>query len=363
MEKLRIAIIDDDPNIRNLIVEWLKRENHELLALGDAMEIEKKLGEFKPDIVIIDNVLPGKSGIEALSEIKKLDPLVEVILITGFYNIEEAVRSIKLGAYDYIPKPIPMDKLISDINQIKNTKYLRSITDDLEKKLTERYEFFGMVGRNPAMLELFSLAKRVAPHFSCALITGETGTGKELLARALHMMSPKSAGPFVVFNCAALPESLAESELFGFEKGAFTGPFQSKPGLFEMAQGGTLFLDEIGELPISLQAKLLCAIDEREIKRIGSNKVTQLDINIILATNRDLVKAIEMGSFREDLYHRINIIEFYIPPLRERRDDIPLLYRHFLQNFNRKFNKKVKGASLPVKNIYGISLARQCQGT
>ncbi len=352
MGKLRIAVIEDDPDIRRLLEEWLIRDSHEILTLSNAIEIQKYLGEFRPDVVILDNRLPGKSGMEALVEIKCTDPLVEVILITAYYTIEEAVKSIKLGAYNYIPKPVPMEKLLGDINEIRKIRSLRSMTGDLERRIVERYEFSGMVGRNPAMLELFSLAKRVAPHFSTALITGETGTGKELLARALHMMSPRAGGPFVVFNCAALPESLAESELFGFEKGSFTGAFQAKPGLFEIAQGGTIFLDEIAEMPVSLQAKLLRAIDEREIKRIGSTKLINLDINIILATNRDLRKAIQAGSFREDLYHRINIIEFFIPPLRERKDDIPLLYMHFLENFNKKFNRNIKGASLPVKKFF-----------
>ncbi len=302
-------------------------------------------------IVILESTIEEISDFALLKAIKNYDPLIEVILIGPSITEEKIIEAIEAGAMDYLPQPVNAKMLNPILDRIKHKTQTRRETLRLEKKLVEKYLFQGMVGRSPSMLEVFSLIERVAKHSVPVLITGETGTGKEMVAQAIHNLSPRCNRKIVICDSTSIPETLFESELFGYLKGAFTGADKSKNGLFKEADGGTIFLDEIAEIPVSVQSKLLRVLEEHQFRPLGSNQNEKVDVRVISATSRDLRELIKKERFREDLFHRINIVEIKLPSLRERKGDIPLLFSYFLDKFNRKFGKKELGISQRAKKV------------
>jgi DNA-binding NtrC family response regulator len=284
--------------------------------------------------------MPGMDGMEVLKQVKEIAPQTVVIMMTAYASIPGAVQAMQEGAYDYIVKPLDVDQLTLMLQRIVEHQQLITENILLRKRLTEQYEYEDIIGRSEAMQEVFEMIKAVTDTNATVLITGETGTGKELVARAIHSNSSQRYGPFVATSCGALPETLLESELFGYEKGAFTGADRTKKGRFELAHGGTLFLDEVGDISIKTQIKLLRALQEKSFSRLGGTEPIKVDLRLVSATNRDLVAAIEDGSFRSDLYYRLNVVTIQLPPLRERKDDVPLLAAHFINKYNVEFNKK-----------------------
>ena len=339
-----ILIVDDDPGIREsfrLILE----EHYELIEADDGRRAIEIVRTCEVDLVLLDIRLPEMDGIEVLERLKALDDQVEVILVTAVKTVRTAVAAMKLGAFDYITKPFEEDDLLSVIGRALEKRSLEREVVFLRSELARRPEFGEIVGSHAEMQKLFRLVAQVARTATTVLITGESGTGKELVARAIHRQGPRRDKPFVAVNPAALSETLLESELFGHEKGSFTGAFQRKLGKLEMAQGGTLFLDEIGSLKGELQSKLLRVLQEREIERVGGTRTIRIDVRIIAATNVDLKGAVAAQTFREDLYYRLNVMPIAVPPLRDRRDDIPLLVEHFIRRYNAEMNKHIEGLS------------------
>ncbi len=337
----KILVVDDENSMRELLVILLRREGYQVEQADNGAAGLDKILTTGFDLVISDIQMPKMTGIELLRQIRQREIEVTVLMITAFSSTEEAVEAMKLGAYDYITKPFKNDEIRLVIKNALERKQLQTENRQLKQQLSERFSFQRLVGKSPAMSKLIALLERVAPSQANVLISGESGTGKELVARALHLNSERKNYPFVPINCGAIPENLLESELFGHEKGAFTGADKRKEGLFESANQGTLFLDEIGELPLSMQVKLLRVLQEREFRRVGGTKNTPLDVRLVTATNRDLGEMIHAGSFREDLFYRLNVISVELPPLRERREDIPLLLNCFLQ-------RHTGGKELPV---------------
>jgi DNA-binding NtrC family response regulator len=321
----------------------LANEGLEIHAAANAQTGMELIQRVRPQVVLLDLVMPGVQGMEVLQKILEFDPGIDVILMTGYYSTESAVEAIQKGAADYFPKPFSPDKLRERIGQIKEDSKHRQRSLKLENELLENFEFDGMIGRSPLMLELISQIRRIAPHFRSVLVTGPTGVGKELVAKALHHLSPGQKGNFVALNCSSIAETLAESELFGHVKGAFTGAHQDKVGVFEYADGGTAMLDEIGEMPLLLQAKLLRVLQNQELQRVGSPAIRKVNVRVVAATNRDLPKMVREGKFREDLYFRLCMIELKVPSLAERREDLPMLQRHFLKMFAAQYNKPLAG--------------------
>jgi DNA-binding NtrC family response regulator len=316
------------------------------LEIFTASDPEEGLDLFcskRPQIVLTDLVMPKMSGIEVLERVIEIDPATDVILMTAHYSSESAVEAIKKGACDYLNKPVPLATLRQRVGKLVEDAKRRQRAFQLEDELLASSEFEGIVGRSPQMWETFSRIRRIAPHYRAALITGETGTGKDLVARALHRLSPAASGHYVVLNCSAVVETLFESELFGHVKGAFTGATQDKAGLFEHAHGGTLFLDEIGDMPIATQAKLLRVLQNQEVQRVGSLTARTVDVRVIAATNHDLRAAMADKRFREDLYYRLSMVEIHIPTLAERKEDLPLLERHFVAKFAAQYRKDIRG--------------------
>jgi two-component system NtrC family response regulator len=353
MEKAKLLIVEDDEAVRKQM-KWALSKDYQVLLAEDrtsAMEIVRN--EF-PAVITLDLGLPpypaeASEGFATLSEIAEYSHS-KVIVITGRAEREYALRSISLGAYDYFYKPIIIDELKVVLQRAFYIYQLEEEQRNLQKKLTKEDSFEGMLGASPQIQAVFSVVRKVATTDVAILITGESGTGKELIARAIHQLSSRSDGPFVVINCGAIPENLLESELFGHEKGAFTGAHTQKRGRVEAAQGGTLFLDEIGELPLALQVKLLRFLQEQKFERVGGRKQISIDARVLAATNRDLKQSIAEGHFREDLYHRISVVTIYLPPLREREGDILLLANAFLQKFSLELKKKVAGFTQPALN-------------
>ncbi len=342
----RIMVVDDERSMREFLEILLRKEGYQVSSFGSG---EEALGWFIKegcDLAIVDLKMPGMGGIELLKKIKKLNPETIVIVITAYASVESAVEAMKAGAYDYFIKPFNVDEIKLHIKRALERKRLEEENRDMKL----RYGFNGLVGTSHKMRELYRLIMNVAPAKTNILITGESGTGKELVAKAIHSESPRKDGPFVAVNCGAIPENLIESELFGYEKGAFTGANSAKEGLVELADGGTLFLDEITELPLNLQVKLLRFIQDRYFRRIGGREEKQVDIRLIAATNRDIEREVREGRFREDLYYRINVIRIDIPPLRERREDIPHIAMHFVEKYNRELGKNIKGISEDAMN-------------
>ena len=340
-----LVSIDDNPGSLELLSDALAQDGLEILSASDPEEGLELVFSRHPQIVITDLVMPKLTGMEVLERIMDFDPAIEVILITGHYSTESAVEAIRKGAADYLNKPVSIDYLRSRIAKLLEDVRREQQTAALEDQLLLSARFEGIVGRSALMAEMFSRVRRVAPHFRTVLITGETGTGKDLVASALHRLSPVSSGHYVVLNCSAVVETLFESELFGHVKGAFTGATQDKIGLFEHANNGTLFLDEIGDMPLATQAKLLRAVQNQEVQRVGSLSARKVNVRVIAATHRDLRKAVAEGHFREDLFYRLSMVEIQVPRLRERLDDLPLLEAHFVAAFAKQFEKSVRGVT------------------
>jgi DNA-binding NtrC family response regulator len=341
--KATILVVEDEEKLRRVIELQLKAAGYEVEQAGTA-EDALKLAD-RADVIITDLRLPGLSGLELLQQLRGQDLQTPVIVMTAFGSIETAVEAMKAGAVDFLPKPFSLDHLMTVVNKALEVRTLRNENRELRAELSQRYEFDNIIGRSAAMREIFATIERVAPTRATVLLCGESGVGKDMIARAIHHHSPRDHKPFVKINCTALPENLMESELFGYEKGAFTGANISKPGKFEQADTGTVFMDEIGDVPPSIQVKLLRILQDREFERLGSNKVRHVDVRVIAATNVDLRAALEQGEFREDLYYRLNVLPLNIPPLRERKEDIPYLARHFVRKLSKDLGSRVESIS------------------
>jgi two-component system response regulator HydG len=339
----QVLVVDDDQDMRTLLCDELQERGYRAIAASDGREALKKLGEEDCAVVLTDLRMRGMQGLELLNEVKRDHPGTNVIIMTAFGSVESAIDAMKQGAYDYVTKPIKNEVMALVVEKAVRDALLRREVQQLRRAVREDYSFHQILGKSKPMREVFDLIRRVADSQTNVLITGESGTGKELAAKAIHFNSDRKSGPFVPVNCAAIPEALLESELFGHVKGAFTDARGDKRGLFEEAHGGTLFLDEISELPVMLQAKILRAIQEKEVRRVGSTKSIAVDVRIIAATNLALAEEVKAKRFREDLYYRLNVIEIRMPPLRERREDIPLLVDAFLKKCAAASRKSVKG--------------------
>jgi len=340
----KILVVDDEEKVCWAFEQFLEAEGHTPLIASSARQALEKVTAENPELVIMDIRMPGKlNGLEALVEMKKLDPEVYVIIMTAHGNMQTAIDAMQLGAYDYIVKPPDLDELKIIIQRaLKSQKLSRELTL-LRSEVMGRYQKENIVGKSPQMQDIYKLIGTLTTNDMTVLIEGETGVGKELVARAIHYNSPRKDKPFITVNCAALTETLLESELFGHEKGAFTGATSQKRGKFEAVQDGTLFLDEVGDISPNTQTKLLRILDSREFERVGGNQTLKMPARIIAATNRKMVEAVEAGRFRDDLYYRLKVVSIHIPPLRERKADIPLLVRHFVDVSNNEFNGLIKG--------------------
>ncbi len=339
-----VLVVDDDPGVRESFRLTLE-DHYDVIDVADGPAALDVVRASQVDLVLLDIRLPEMDGIEVLERIKAIDDGIEVILVTAVKTVRTAVAAMKLGAFDYLTKPFEEDELLAVIGRALDKRSLEREVTFLRGELARTQDADEIVGQHPSMQKLHRLIAQVARTTATVLITGESGTGKELVARAIHRQGPRDPKPFVAVNPAAIPETLIESELFGHEKGAFTGAYQRKLGRFELAQGGTLFLDEIGTLKAELQAKLLRVLQEREIERVGGTRAIKIDVQIIAATNVDLKDAVGRGAFREDLYYRLNVVRVEVPPLRERAQDIPLLVEHFIRRSSREFNKRVEALS------------------
>lgn len=329
--KTRILVVDDELSMREFISILLEREGYEVLTAADAVTALARLAASDIDLVISDVQMPGLSGLELLSRIKSDSPETAVLMITAFSTAEQAVEAMKLGAYDYLAKPFKVDEIKILVRNALEKRDLYRENRLLREKAGVCEGYGGIVGTSQKMKEVFNLLRKVSEAQTTVLVTGESGTGKELAARAIHENSARKSKPFVTVNCGAIPENLIESELFGHAKGAFTGAVGERAGLFEQANGGTIFLDEIGELPLAMQTRLLRVIQEREVRRVGGSITKKIDVRLLTATNSDLAQQVKEGSFREDLYYRINVVQVIMPPLRERVEDIPLLVEHLVR--------------------------------
>jgi DNA-binding NtrC family response regulator len=347
----RVLVVDDEPLQLELVRGFLVRRGFDVLTAGDGESARELFRASPVDVIVTDQKMPGLSGLELLEAVRAIDPEVAVIVVTAYGTIEDAVAAIRAGATDYLTKPLNLDELLHRLGQARDRQRLVVENRELRQALRERHRVEGIIGESGAMQEVLSLVARVAPSDATVLIRGESGTGKELVAKAIHHASRRRDGPLVRVNCAALPETLLEAELFGHDKGAFTGATTARRGRFEAAQGGTLFLDEIGDVPLHLQVKLLRALQEREIERLGSNRPTPVDVRLIAATHRDLERLAREGRFRDDLYYRINVVTITVPPLRERREDIPLLLEHFLATVARANGKSIRGLTREARDL------------
>ncbi len=341
--KVNILIVDDEEIVRESLANWLEEDGYEVEAVENGARALERLPAKDWNLAMIDLKMPGMDGIQLMDEIRKVRPDTIVIIMTAYATVDTAVQAMKKGAYDYIVKPFNPEDLSITIRKIIEHQKLVKENLYLRKELKKQYRLHDMVSKNHKMIEIFELIKTVAKSSSTVLVQGESGTGKELLSRAIHMESPRRDAPFVTVSCAALSESLLESELFGHEKGAFTGADQARSGKIELAKDGTLFLDEIGDISLKLQMDLLRVLEEKEFRRVGGTQLISVNSRIIAATNRELTKAIEEEKFREDLYYRLNVISVTLPPLRERKEDVPLLVEHFLERFNIEMGKNVEG--------------------
>jgi two-component system, NtrC family, response regulator AtoC len=344
MHTAKILVADDEQNLRRVLVAMLRRDGHEVVQAASGAEAIERLAEV--DVVITDLRMPGADGMEVLRTAARSFPQVPVIMITAYGSVGQAVEAIKAGAFDYIEKPFEQDSIRTIVDKAIGQAAANRMAPRptlYPAHETEATGRFGLVGQSSEIQGIFAIIEQVADTPSTVLITGESGTGKELVAKALHEHSGRKGEPFIKINCAAIPKNLMESELFGYEKGAFTGATSSKPGRFELADGGTLFLDEIGEIPVEMQVKLLRAIQESEFERVGGLKTIKVDVRLVTATNRDLEQETQRGNFREDLYYRLNVVPLQIPALRKRTGDIPLLVTHIIKKFNERLKKTISG--------------------
>ena len=342
-DPFRILVVDDEPAQLELAGGFLKKRGFETVLAESGEKALRSFCDQSFDLVLTDQKMAAMSGLELVHAVRALNPETAVIVMTAYGTIETAVSAIKAGAADYLTKPLNLDELLYRIEQVRERQRLLTENRELREALQGRHRIEGIIGESGQMLEVVSLVRRVAPSEASVLIRGESGTGKELIAKAIHFASPRAAGPLIRINCAALPETLLESELFGHEKGAFTGALATRKGRFELADEGTLFLDEIGDLPLHLQAKLLRVLQEREFERVGSSQSIRVNVRILSATHRDLEALLKAGQFREDLYYRLNVVTILLSPLRERRQDLPLLIDHFLRVFAEKNGKRIRG--------------------
>jgi DNA-binding NtrC family response regulator len=338
-----ILIVEDEAKMRRLLELNLGEEGYGVHAASDAEAGLNLMRQEKVDLVLTDLKLPGMDGLEFLQMLKRTNATIPVVVMTAYGTVETAVEAMKAGAADYVLKPFSLEEIQLVIRKELDVHRLREENLSLREALGRRYEFKNIVAHSPRMQEVLSIVERVAPMNSTVLLGGESGVGKDLIARAIHQHSRRASGPFVKINCTAIPENLLESELFGYEKGAFTGAVSSKPGKFELADKGTIFLDEIGDVPSAIQVKLLRVLQEREFEHLGGTKTLKVDVRLVAATNRDLRAALEQGTFREDLYYRLNVVPISIPPLREHKEDIPYLVDHFIERFARESGKEISG--------------------
>ncbi|MEG1544445.1 MAG: sigma-54 dependent transcriptional regulator [Tannerellaceae bacterium] len=341
--KAKIVIADDEARIRKVIARVLTDEGYEVMPVENGREAVNALLSFQPDVILLDQQMPVLTGVEALEEIKRIMPNQTVIFVTAFGSVSLAVDAVKKGAYDFVEKPFDNDKLLLTVSRAVEHSRMKGEISTLKRSLVEKKS--QVIGENSGLKQVMSQVRRVAETNATVLIHGESGTGKELIASAVHTNSNRSNGPFIAINCGAIPLSLMESELFGYERGAFTDAKETKTGTFEQASGGTLFLDEIGELPIDAQVKLLRVLEDRKINRIGGKKPIPVDVRIVAATNRNLEEEVKAGKFRLDLLYRLNVFTITLPPLRERAEDIPLLTNFFIRKYNQALNLDVQAIS------------------
>ncbi len=346
-----ILIVEDEPKMLRLLELNLAEEGFATRPATDAETGLKLLRQEKFDLVLTDLKLPGMDGLEFLQAVKRADARVPVVVMTAYGTVETAVEAMKAGASDYVLKPFAIEEVKLIVKKELDVHRLREENRSLREALGRRYELKNIVAKSRAMQEVLATVERVAPTNSTVLLGGESGVGKDLIARAIHHHSRRASGPFVKINCTAIPENLLESELFGYEKGAFTGAVAAKPGKFELADKGTIFLDEIGDVPGAIQAKLLRVLQEREFERLGGTKTLKVDVRVIAATNQDLRAALEQGTFREDLYYRLNVVPINIPPLRDRKEDVPYLVDHFVEHFVRQAGKKMTGITPEAQRV------------
>jgi two-component system response regulator PilR (NtrC family) len=346
-----IVVADDEALARQSVAELLREEGYHVYEAADGQAALQMLEEIDVDLVLSDLRMPGVDGLAVLKKVREVYPQTMVVLMTAYASVETVVEALRLGAQDYLLKPLLFDDLLYKVRRLLEHKRQAWEIQLLRREVSRHFDFDHMVGRSPAMKEIVDLTKKVAPTNATVLITGESGVGKEVVARLIHSHSLQKDHVFLPINCSAIPEALLESQLFGHTKGAFTGAVGTQEGLFQRARGGTIFLDEIGEMPLTLQPKLLRAIEEREILPVGATTPVKIDVRILAATNRDLKKEIEASRFREDLYYRLNVIELYIPPLRDRREDIPPLVEHLVHRHNQELKKTYKGVDNPTMKL------------
>ena len=340
--KVSVLVVDDHPGSLEFVSSALRTDGVDVLTSSNPEDALETVYRVRPQVILTDLVMPGMTGMDLLERVVEFDPSIQVVLMTAHYSTESAVEAIRKGACDYLDKPIKVGVLRERVGRLIEDARQMQRAGRLEQELLDSCQFEGIVGRSPLMWEVFSRIRRIAPHFRTVLITGETGTGKDLIARGLHRLSPVGTGRFVALNCSAVVETLLESELFGHVRGAFTGAVVDKPGMFEHAHGGVLFLDEVGDMSAGAQSKLLRALQNQEVQRVGSLATRKVDVRVVAATHRDLREKVANGSFREDLFYRLSMIEIRVPPLRDRKEDLPLLERYFVRKYSEQFNKTVR---------------------
>jgi two-component system response regulator AtoC len=354
----RLLIVDDEENMRHMLQVMLQKAGYVVQTAADGVEGLEQIAKQDFDFVLCDLRMPNMDGMTFLERTKQTHPYQTVIMMSAYGTIDTALEAMMIGAYDYISKPFKQDEVLLTLKKAEERERLKRENIELQnrlRKIEQKYSFGNIIARSEAMAHVFELVEKVAKHKTTILITGESGTGKDLIAKTVHSNGNRASIPMVSVNCGSIPENLLESELFGYKKGAFTDAVKDKPGLFEEADGGTIFLDEIGELPLSLQVKLLRVLQEEEISPLGSTVSKKIDVRVIAATSRDLQKEVDEGRFREDLFYRINVMKIHLPPLRERRGDIPLLVGYFINLFNQKLEKDIEGLSsqaMPILMAY-----------
>src|SRR5688572_1328733 len=348
---MNVLIIDDEPGLRQTVSLILSEDGYQVAAASDGEEGLAKALEQQPDIILCDVKMPRMPGLEFLERYKAANGTGMVIMMTAYGSMELAIQAMKKGAYDYLSKPFSPDELMLTLKKAEERESLRREVSRLREEVTISKRYRQIISKSPAMTKALEVAAKVAKHPSPVLITGESGTGKELVARLIHDESDRSRGAFIPVNCGAIPENLLESELFGYTRGAFTGADRDKPGLFEAASGGTLLLDEIGDMPVTLQVKLLRVLQESEIRRLGDTRARSVDVRLVAATNKDLDEEVRLGDFRRDLYYRIAVVPIHLVPLRQRRDEIPLLVHHFIEQYNRKLKLDIRGIDADAMRI------------